>query len=295
MKEPRQSRRIRKLMKAFKRSGMMRINISFQGRKRTASYDSFPNNEFVYENWSAKYYKTVDEVREAVESFKLEGREIFSLYTCSTDYDHNERSVLYETGKLDDSWDEDSERLKYAYTYLPKKARVKRGMRIDWPFVIEFKGGDTFEIDVGMEPELRMSMNRIPQAVYVPWQCSTNPEIMFSDVIGKKISSVRIDTRVCERNPCYGTEYDKPTEIPSGVSLIFENGSSLRFSPDIDYLKITSLNRDSETKTVSWESIRHGVMTWTDAHLNRLTGYLAKKGRLMFGRGGGQISRERIV
>ncbi|MGN0845612.1 MAG: hypothetical protein ACI4QT_10400 [Kiritimatiellia bacterium] len=168
-----------------------------------------------------------------------------------------------------------SRRNAFAYLYLPKRTKFYRRMEIDAPLVIEFKDGNTLEIGIEMNPEYLISMNHIPLGVAKNTGDGVDPSFLFSDVIGKKICAVDLETKI-EMDP-------KPTEYVTAICLRFENGGKLRISGFFDFLDVESVDRAGGTKQVSWESIRDGVTTIADRTVDTTSGFIARGEQLLFG------------
>ena len=290
-----QSRKMRKIMRQSFPKGGLRISFSYNVEERKKSNDFFPGGRFDSAHWTAKRYVSAEEVRSALESFHLVGREIWALHTPSSDYIHQVEDILGEAERYVQGKDEDSRSNIAAYAYLPKKIRLERKMEIDMPLVIEFNGGDTFEIDIDMAPAYYLSMNHIPVEVAKNTGIGVNPSEMFSDVIDKKIAAVDLETERCDTHPSIGGKLEKETEIVTAIFLRFENGSRLRLSGFYDFLEVASLNRNGEIKQASWETIRDGVVTPADLFFDRRSGFIARKGRLMFGWKGARCAGEHHV
>ena len=290
-----QSRRMRKAMRKLLPKGGLRIMYSSNAEEREKSNDFFPGGRFDSTRWTAKRCVTAEEVRSALESFRLVGREIWALHTPSSDYIHHVEDILGESERYVQDEDEGSRSNIAAYAYLPKKTRLERKMEIDMPLVIEFNNGDTFEIDIDMAPAYCLSMNHIPAEVAKNTGIGVNPSEMFSDTIDKKIAAVDLETERCDTHPCFGGKLEKEAEIVTAISLRFENGSRLRLSGFYDFLEVASLNRNGETKQVSWETIRDGVVTPADLFFDRRSGFIARKGTLMFGWKGARCAGEHSV
>lgn len=290
-----QSRRARKFVRQFLWKGRMRVKADFRAEEREKENDFFPGDCFSHAHWTAKSYFTADEIRSALGSFHLVGREIWALHTSSCDYIHRVEDILGETGCYVQGQGEDSRKNIAAYVYLPRKVKIERKMEIDQPLVIEFSDGDTFEIDTGMDPAYCMSMNHIPTKVAQNICDGVNPSYMFADVIDKKIVAVDLETKICDAHPCYGSKLERPTEIVTAIFLRFGNGSRLRISGFYDYLEVSSLRRNGEVKKTSWESIRAGVVTPADRFFDRRSGFIARNGRLMFGAKGARCAGEHCV
>ena len=290
-----QSRRMRKFMRKMFPKGNMRMRLDCHSEKRAKENDFFPGDRFVHVHWTAKSYFAADEVRAVLDSFNLVGREIWDLRTSSYDYIHGVEDILGEVGCYVLGEDEDSRKNLAAYVYLSKRVMLERKMQIDEPLVIEFKDGATFEIDIDMDPAYYLSMNRIPEDVSRNTGDGADPSYMFSDVVGKKIKAVDLETKVCDAHPSYGSRLEKPTEIVTAIYLRFENGSRLRITGFYDYLEIASLNRKGAIKKASWESIKNGVVTPADRFFDTRSGFIARGGRLMFGAKGARCAGDHHV
>lgn len=290
-----QSRRAHKFMRKLLRKGNIRVRVDNHAQEREKENDFFPGDRFRLEHWTAESYFTADEICSVLNSFHLVGREIWDLRTSSFDFFHRAEDILNEVGRYVQGEDENSRRNVSAYAYLPKNVKLERKMEIDEPLVIEFKDGDTFEIDIDMNPSYYLSMNRIPESVFGNTGDGVDPSDMFSDIIGKKIVAVELKTKTCDTHPCYGDKLEHPTEIVTAIDLRFANGSCLRLSGFYDYLEVQSLDRYGEIKNASWESIRDGVVTPADRFFDKRSGFIARGRRLMFGAKGARCAGEHRV
>ena len=291
-------RRVRKLIRKLKATPLMRaqgVQVVAHPEIRERNLDEFPGGVFSAKHWTAKECSSAQEVRSALDSFKLVGRRIWSLHTSSHDYVYSVENLLSAAGRCIDGEDECSRRTICAYAYLPKRTIIERRMEIDEPFVIEFKDGDTFEIDVPMDPLFLMSMNRIPLEVADNRGLGVDPFYMFSDVIGKTIAAVDVESSTVRRLPYSSYDLDEPREIATAIYLRFENGSRLKFAPFIDFLAIESQNRCGMVKRVSWETVRSGFVKHADVCFDRRSGFVAKGTSLMFGWKGGRYAGDHCV
>ena len=291
-------RRVRKFIRKLKVTPLMRaqgVQVVAHPEIRERNLDEFPGGVFSAKHWTATRCSTAQEVRSALDSFKLVGRRIWSLYTPSYDYVNNPENMLAAAGKYVEGEDVCSRRNICAYAYLPKRTKIERRMEIDKPFVIEFKDGDTFEIDVPMDPLFLMSMNRIPLEVADNRGRGVDPFYMFSDVIGKTIAAVDVESCIVGRLPYSSYDLDEPREIVTAIYLRFENGSRMKFAPFIDFLAIESQDSHGAVKSVSWESVRSGFVTYADLCFDRRSGFVAKGTSLMFGWKGGRYAGDHCV
>ena len=113
-----QSRRMRKFMRKMFPKGNMRMRLDSHSEKRAKENDFFPGDRFDHAHWTAKSYFAADEVRAALDSFHLVGREIWDLRTSSYDYIHGVEDILGEVGCYVQGEDEDSRKNLAAYVYL---------------------------------------------------------------------------------------------------------------------------------------------------------------------------------
>ena len=272
---------LRKLKSSIIRTRCVRVVVNPQARED--HLDVFPSGLFSNANWSSIRCRTAAEVRSTLDSFRLVGRRIWSLHTSSHDFLNGAENVLASAGKYVEGEEEYSRKNICAYANLPKRTRIVRQMEIDEPFVVEFEDGDTFEIDAAMEPEFLMSMNRIPIEVADKRFWGVDPFYMFSDVIGKEVVAVEVETDRVDRMPWTDRALDQPEEVASAICLRFENGSQLKFSPYIDFLMVASQNRDGEVKSASWEAVRDGFVTYADVFFDKRSGFVSKSEMLYFG------------
>ena len=291
-------RRVRKFIRKLKATSLMRaqgVQVVAHPEIREKNLDEFPGGVFSPKHWTAKECSTAQEVRSVLDSFNLVGRRIWSLHTSSSDYENSVGSVLSAAGKYVEGEDECSRRNICAYAYLPKRTKIERRMEIDEPFVVEFKDGDTFEIDTPMDPFFLMSMNRIPIEVADNRGRGVDPFYMFSDVIGKTVVAVDVETCTVGRLPYSSCDLDEPREIATAIYLRFENGSRLKFIPFIDSLVVESQNSFGGVKSVSWESVRYGFVMYADLCFDRRSGFVAKGTSLLFGWKGGRYAGDHCV
>ncbi len=290
-------RKVRKFLRKLKSPLVQAqgVQVVANPQVRENNLDDFPGGIFSNANWSAIRCRTAAEVKSTLDSFQLVGRRIWSLHTSSYDFLNCAENVLVSAGKYVAGEEDVSRKNICAYANLPKSTRIARQMEIDKPFVVEFKDGDTFEIDVAMEPEFLMSMNRIPGEVADNRFRGVDPFYIFSDVVGKVVSAVEIETVKIDRMPWTGRALDRSEEVASAIYLRFENGSRLKFSPDIDYLTVESQNRHGVVKSASWEVVRDGFVTYADVFFDKRSGFISKSEMLYFGWKGARSAGEHRV
>ena len=291
-------RRVRKFIRKLRTTPLMRaqgVQVVAHPEVRERNLDEFPGGVFSHQHWTAKKCSTAKEVRSVLDSFNLVGRRIWSLHTPSFDFENTVGSILSAAGKYVDGEEESSRRNICAYANLPKRTKIERRMEIDKPFVIEFKDGDTFEIDVPMDPIFLMSMNRIPIEVADSRGRGVDPLYLFSDVIGKTVAAVDVETCTVGRLPYSSYDLDEPMEIATAIHLRFENGSRLKLMPSIDFLSVESQDSHGEVKRVSWESVRTGFVMYADVCFDKRSGYVAKGTSLLFGWKGGRYAGDHCI
>lgn len=241
-----------------------------------ARNDKFPGDEFEWAAWTAKSVAFATETRNLLDSFRLVGRKIWNVWTTSHDYT-NDGDGLEDTvcSDLADrlGWSEDRARSGSSIHALARRAKIRRRMEIDRPFVLEFDSRETFEIDVETAPTFRISMNRIPLRLLDGKFDNVNPMVMFSPVLGRTIASVDLRTV-----PEGGKD-----DTVDAILLRLDNGLVLEIRGFYDYLDVDLLARDGKPKVASILSLRQGFFNYEDLHFDPATGFEAKDATLWFG------------
>ena len=292
------SRRIKRLLRRLREGKTDPKNV-FDIRIRTcpmlsdeelaARNDKFPGDEFEWAAWTAKSVAGATETRNLLDSFHLVGRRIWNIWTTSHDYFNNKDGL--EDAVCSDladrlGWSEDRARSGSSIHALAKRAKIRRRMEIDRPFVLEFDSRETFEIDVEIAPTFRISTNRIPLRLLDGKFDNVNPMVMFSPVLGRTIASVDLRTV-----PEGGKD-----DTVDAILLRLDNGLVLEIRGFYDYLDVDLLARDGMPKVASILSLRQGFFNYEDLHFDPATGFESKDATISFGwKGKERIGRHAVT
>ena len=269
----------------------IRINSAtmLSDKELAALNDPFPKGEFWAADWSAKTLLSATEIRELLESFHLVGRKIWNVWTTSHDF-CNEKDGLQSAVYTDLAdrlgFPDANAQAGSSIHALARRAKIRRRMEIDTPFVLEFDTRETFEIDVSMAPTYRMAMNHIPLRILEGKFDNIDPMTMFSPVLDRTIAAVEL------RTMSEGGQDD----TVEAVLLRLDNGLTLEFRGFFDYLEVELLDRNGKPKTASIQALRKGFFNDEDLHFDPSTGFHAPNATLWFGwKGAKRLGQHAIV
>ncbi len=207
--------------------------------------NKFENNEFSFWEWSAPILQTHDEIISKIRELNLTGRKIKAVHCVGMAYNWSDDELgerIYR--KLEDMTPEQRSTLPNPCPYLPEGIHLTRWIEIDEPFLIEFEDGDILAIDYSEGSSVRMELNTIPKGIS---HGTNRPTIhankLFSDIIGKEISSVEVTTSPTEpefTGSC-GLTLDEQASYIVGLRIRYRGGNinyihnSLYFTSYVDY------------------------------------------------------------
>lgn len=208
--------------------------------KKDIQYDTFENEKFSLQEWSAKYLSSYDDIKRELDNLNLIGRKIKNIKILGMDYLHREDAI---------------ENFIYPAEYdkIPPHFKFIRVIEIDEPILIEFENGDVLEVLAEIEPEFRISMNKIPFDTKAGINKNNMiANVIFSNCIDKRISNIEIDT--CE-------SFNSNTEKNCVIVIRLENGDCLKIYHDChDYCTVENCNIKGEVISIYFKDLKKGLI-----------------------------------
>lgn len=254
-------------------------------RERAGGPILFPNKRFEIGRWPNLRCGTVEEVRDALSSFRLVGRVLAGVRLFGDSSSSEEGDILCEAG-LDTMSDLDCLRARRAYARMPSAARIPRRVCTHQLARIAFRDGSSFEVGPGDAPNHYLAMNQVGADTIPERPVNVDGEVLFSPVAGRLVVRTEVITSLHDRDPYYLHPYAEPKELVDAIVLRFDTGAGLRFSTTWDDLFVELVDRCGEVKTASWGSVRAGFYNPADVNLDPVTGVESKSRKLFFGRKG---------
>lgn len=228
-----------------------------------AGKNDFKDNIFSAYEWSAVSMVSPTEIKNLVESFKLEGRIIKQLRIIGLAYNLRRDSIENTAyNYLEELSDPDAD-ANSDYFNINAKLPYYRFAEIDQPFMIEFEDGDVFEINTPQVPEFRMSMNCIPwwieSGINSP---NVDANVLFAPCIGRAIRSVEVKTFETETDPISQLPFDDfgaKREFVSSIIIRLDDGCSLCIKGRVDFCIIDYLNQQDKPGVLTFEKLKQAL------------------------------------
>ncbi len=198
----------------------------------TKNYDCYEKGVFSWRTWSAPILFSPVELKERMDSFRLEGRKIADLKLVGLNYclqSYNLEALLLK----------DTDGNEQIIDY---EAPIGIYAEIDEPLLIRFEDGDVLEILEETDGEHRVSMNRIPWDI----KAGTNfpnidASVFFKDCIGRIITEVELNTCDLSEREDYFQPWnpaEDQTNFVKYIILRFDDGNGLKFSGWLDFCNV---------------------------------------------------------
>jgi len=197
--------------------------------------------------WQAKRYVTAEQIKQALDGFKLVGRRIKSMRLLGQSFYHTRywvESTAYDI--LGDELPEEERQLQSEYENISQDWPFFRFSQTDEPLMILFEDGDHFEIEVPWESEFLMSMNAIPWEIKAERGLpNVDANVLFLPCLEQKIVDVKIRPQSAIA-----------TEAALEILLCLENDVKLCIGSMIDYTAITCLDENDNTLFLPFSELR---------------------------------------
>lgn len=231
----------------------------------TNGKDEF-GSEFDRDEWSAPYMVSYPEIKARMEGFNLIGRTIKDIRAIGLSYMHRRDwveelayNILERKGLPEEEVRNGSD-----YENIDESMQMLRYMEIDEPIMFCFEDNDHFEIVTDVEPEYRMSLNKIPWWIEAGTNLpNADASIIFSPCLGTKIVRIEYDTSTV-------TEFvDEPMEIVNELIIWLSNGMGLLIKTEChDYCHVYLVDEKKELVTMDFKELKQALFNWEDFHVD---------------------------
>lgn len=264
-------------------------------RSRNKEYNHFTSFTFSAQEWSAPSLVDPIEIQVHFASFNLEGRTITDMRFVGLCYHHRREMIEEHAYCFLDHLDEEERKKHSEYENIDPDMPFYRAVTIDEPFLIEFKDGDTFEIETEQEPEYRFSMNCIPWDINAGTNSpNLDANIVFSTCLGKTIVAVEVNRIITDKHPFTNHFFDEAhskREIVSNIVLRLDNGTGIKIESEcFDYCYISIIDEQQQTVTMPFKDLKPGLFNWEDIHIDQVTNFESEGATFFFG----EIGREQV-
>lgn len=247
----------------------------------TNGKDEFKDFEFDNNEWSAPYMVSYQEIKERMDSFNLIGRTIKDIRVIGLSYMHTrdwvEEAAYNRLEKM--GFSEEEIRKRSDYDSIDDDLPFYRYMEIDEPIMFWFEDNDHFEIVTEVEPEYRMSMNKIPWWI-APGINTANADasVIFSPCIGASIERIEYNTSTVTE------EVDSPIEIVNELIIWLSNGFGLLITTvSHDYCDVYLVDKEKELVEMAFKELKKALFNWEDLHVDEVTGFFSECSSFYFG------------
>lgn len=221
--------------------------------------NQFKDNTFSWQEWSAPFIISPDEIKSRLDAMSLVGRTVKNLRLMGicenyTEYELEEKAYC---ALPDDMSEEERQRLS-DYENISDSLLLSRSAIVDSPFLIRFEDDDIFEICTGQGPEYRFSMNNIPWNIKADWYCeNVDAEIMFEAFLGKRIVDVELTIVNKEID---STSDDEIGSYVSRIVLWLEGDIGICISDAwFDWCEISCIDRSNEPLKLTFGELKRGL------------------------------------
>lgn len=231
----------------------------------TNGKNQFKDNKFNIWEWSAPFLQTADEILSKLKELKLEGRIVKNLYSVSKAYDWTDEwicdQVYHGIRKMKPC---ERKELKNKKAFLPKGVYIARRAGIYGPFLIEFEDGDVLAIVFQNARGIRLEMNSLPKDMTSDEPCNFHPNVLFEDIIGKKILSCEV-TMSTQRPECCDLYGDDMDFYPTHFYITYEDGDiiypkrKLHFYPSFDDGYVELIDYSNEVMKIHAPDVKRVV------------------------------------
>jgi hypothetical protein len=202
--------------------------------------------------------ETVEEAKEYIQQFRLEGRTIRDFFLVGFSYMHTE-DMLSDTVYEDPSDPVYIERAKAWETEgFSGDDLFLQYIESDEPLLIRFEDGDTFEISFFTENDLQISMNCIPWGIEAGCNYQNcDADVFFSSCKGHTIRSVEV---YGEKTSIYREGTAQEVNAPEKTILRLDNGIGIAiYGWCFDYVRYDCVDENDRICTVPYRLLRESL------------------------------------
>ncbi len=226
--------------------------------------DSFENNVFSSEAWSAATLVSPQKIRNKLEACNLIGRHIEDITFVGLCYNFTKGDLESQAWNiLRGCKDEHERKYRSRYKNLDPDLPILTYAQIDEPMLVRFADGDTLEILVYYEREYRMSMNRIPWDIkYGCNQPNVDAKKLFNNCVGRTVTGVEVHTCIREEKDwSFGTSCinEEGNKYVSDIVIRLDDGTGIKMEGWYDYCDVTHVDSEGRILTRPYKELRSAI------------------------------------
>ncbi len=241
--------------------------------------------------WTAPILVLPEEIRAALDGFRLCGRRIESMTLMGHSY------------SMDDMLEYIEEEDMYTVPSIDPDYLFDRAAEVDEPLWMMFDDGDVWEILTPEEMRFRMSMNAIASEIRAKrGTANVDANVLFSPCLGQRIIDVEVHTFMSNLATAFGDEFTEPPyerERVAGITLRLENGIGLCIEGWLDFCEVECIDAQGKRLPVRFAELRPGLwdwddrrIAWEDVHSDPRIGFTATSPTLWVGEQGAAQAEE---
>lgn len=196
-----------------------------------------------------------------LEDMKIVGHKIVDMRFIGYCYNFAEDSIedsIYDY-YISNGYDEKSAQEKSEYNNIDENCEASFSLfaQIDEPALLKLDNNDILAIDAPFEGKYCVAKN------IVDWNRSADinyancyANLLFASILGKTITSVRVNTDDKERSSIIKIDEIDKENIISSVDIIFEDNSYLKFAAWIDFCNVLGFDSNGELIDISFKELK---------------------------------------
>ena len=134
---------------------------------------------------------------------------------------------------------------------------------MDHPIIIQFDTGDRLEVLFAHGGEVRVSINALPLSLEAANGArNINLDLMFSEVIGQRISGIQIGRRKElpeDWEPPHGEDWKEQDALIAYILFETTGEAGLAFEPYKETGRVFLLGRDRKIRPITWGQLQTAI------------------------------------
>ena len=145
---------------------------------------------------------------------------------------------------------------------IPDDVEFQRLMLVDKPIIVEFDTGDRLEILFDRGSEVRASLNKLPKTLHSDMEQTVDVEILFSEVIGKRITGIQVGRRESlpdDWEKPQGDDWKYQSSLIAYIAFMTDGDAALCFEPYKQTGRVFLLGKNKKIRPIKFGDLQKGL------------------------------------
>ena len=229
----------------------------------TNGNNSFLNNHYDGDSWSAPILQMPEELTRFFSNTSIAGRRIQHIFSVGPAYNMSQEWMQNFAIALSQQEGDNDHFIPPLIEFIPPETVFSRLILVDHPIIIQFDTGDRLEILFAHGGEVRVSINALPLSLEAANGArNINLDLMFSEVIGQRISGIQIGRRKElpeDWEPPHGEDWKEQDALIAYILFETTGEAGLAFEPYKETGRVFLLGRDRKIRPITWGQLQTAI------------------------------------